>query len=259
LNANLALNGLFNVLALRSAASETSQGMQDYHVGDPSRKRNFGAFSLRDVPRDIPINEDNNSANQTEVSRSAGHKLSSFPITALDDVHFLKDRCPHLMKLDVEGAERGVLIGSTSLITRCKPILYIENQCTTTSMDLIKLLFSMNYTCFWDPSPYFSPDNYMKLPLSEMRTPGISLNMLCLQKEGPERTPEDQDECNTQTCEGDSVRDTSTRWMVLRDVTNQLVEITPDKFYIEQYNPVKFRSDAGLPPPFEAHLKMADC
>ena len=48
--------------------------------------------------------------------------------------------------------------------------------------------------------------------------------------------------------------------LVLRDVVDQLAEVSPGAPFVEDYNPVPLRADAGLAaPPYEAALRMADC
>jgi FkbM family methyltransferase len=240
LNANLALNGLFNVHSMRAAAASFEfQGERCIPIRDNSRGRsNHGSYSLLDTEaasitgaRDVIAGT---TGRATQSCRDGG---TSFPIVALDALPFLEGRCLALMKVDVEGFEREVLLGAQSTLERCAPVLYLENQCRSTSPPLLDLLFELGYACFWDPAPYYSPDNFFRhLPddAGSVSTPGISLNMLCLQ---------------------DQRRD---QWVILADVLAQLDRVVQGKYFVEDYFPVRLRSDVGYSST-AAPLKMAEC
>ena len=74
-------------------------------------------------------------------------------VEALD--HGLRDDySPALVKIDVEGAERGVLLGARRLLERYRPIIVIEHGAAandfhgTTTGDIHKLLSSFGYRIF---------------------------------------------------------------------------------------------------------------
>ena len=197
------------------------------------------------------------SSNEVE-----GGRMTTFPIISLDEVRLLQERCPALVKVDVEGMEASVLWGARRTIDRCRPVLYVENQCLNTTTDLVTTLSGGgggggggglgSYRCFWDPAPYFAPDNYLGLKEPGAVGGGVSLNMICLPGSG-ESLSADENERDTVN------RRVRTQWMVFRDVLDQLAEVAPHRPLVEQYNPVPLRLDAGAGPPYGAVLRMADC
>ena len=306
LNANLALNGLFNVQALRAAASHRAPppkhgfpvwapravvfgaaqagNYRSIPVRDPSggASSNFGSFSLLDGDGgsggarsdgvggiDVELAgamEDAMGEVGGEAPRSSneveGGRMTTFPIISLDEVRLLQERCPALVKVDVEGMEASVLWGARRTIDRCRPVLYVENQCLNTTTDLVTTLSGGgggggggglgSYRCFWDPAPYFAPDNYLGLKEPGAVGGGMSLNMICLPGSG-ESLSADENERDTVN------RRVRTQWMVFRDVLDQLAEVAPHRPLVEQYNPVPLRLDAGAGPPSGAVPRTADC
>ena len=271
LSANLALNGLAQVEALHAAASDRGGGRRSIPVRDPaaSGRSNFGAYSLLDAAGDSilvgslsPAGGGAAEGSPTAAAPTAPTATapltttttttatSSFPIVALDDLELLAARCPALVKVDVEGLEEAVVRGARAILARCAPALFLENQCASRSPGLVALLVEVGYACWWDPAPYFSPDNYLGLrPGSDGGTgnPGVSLNMLCL----PEAVP------------GQAGAEAAARVrgqrLSLADVLAELDRVDPARPLVESYAPVQARRDSGLPPPFELSVKMADC
>jgi len=121
--ANLALNCLLNVetwnVACGSGAGVLSVPALDYEA-----ENNFGAVSLvahKGTPRSITV-----------------------PVRPLDEL--LRDHARvDLVKIDVEGMERAVLEGAQAVITKFRPILYIENDRVPKSQALIEMLGEMGY------------------------------------------------------------------------------------------------------------------
>mmetsp|Transcript_75 Transcript_75/g.165 ORF Transcript_75/g.165 Transcript_75/m.165 type:complete len:170 (+) Transcript_75:3-512(+) len=159
------------------------------------------------------------------------------------------NRCPRLIKVDVEGMEASVLRGAIQTLSRCQPLLYLENQCLETSRGLLELLDDLDYACWWDPSTYFSPDNFMAATgeRAEKANSGISLNVLCLRdRVGDSR------ETGAAPSAG-----TLDLWTILGDVLSRLKRVQRGCWLIEEYNPVPFRPDAGGLD--EANMRMAAC
>jgi len=50
--------------------------------------------------------------------------------------------CPTLLKIDVEGMEESIIRGSTRIILKCQPIIYVENNCIRDSPGILKLLIN---------------------------------------------------------------------------------------------------------------------
>ena len=80
----------------------------------------------------------------------------------------------------------------------------------------------------------------------------MSLNMICISRE---------DSIDTVTTSFDLKSRLRAQWMILRDVLDELSEISPSLPLVEDYNPVRLRSDSGVdgPLPHEVYLQMADC
>jgi hypothetical protein len=65
-----------------------------------------------------------------------------------------------LIKLDVEGFEREVLLGTLQTLRRCRPTLYLENDRVEHSRALIETLWAENYRVWWHICPLFNPQNF---------------------------------------------------------------------------------------------------
>lgn len=65
-----------------------------------------------------------------------------------------------LIKIDVEGMEVAVIRGAAETISRCEPVLYIENH-EDDSSKLASILDHVGYRAFWSAEPYFNPDNFL--------------------------------------------------------------------------------------------------
>lgn len=155
--ANLALNGLMNVTALSYACGRES-GVVSFEVPDYRSVGNFGCTSM-------------------SSSSETGSRHATVPCIRLDDL--VPDAAVGLMKIDVEGFELQVLEGSTKILARSQPVLYVENDRVDQSPQLIQWLFEHGYHLWWHLPPLFNPDNFFGVKeniYSNIR----SLNMLCI-------------------------------------------------------------------------------
>jgi hypothetical protein len=84
-----------------------------------------------------------------------------------------------LIKIDVEGMERDVLEGATSILKRHEPILYVENDRAEKSKDLIQWLFDRDYRAYWHTPALFNPKNHFGLK-ENVFGKVLSINMLCI-------------------------------------------------------------------------------
>jgi len=130
--ANLALNGLTNVVALWSAAGAEAGGIRvppiDYEAVD-----NFGGIEL------------------------GGDKGERVPVATIDQ--FQLDRC-RLIKIDVESMELDVIRGASETIDRLQPRLYFENNRKDKSPALLGHLLNLGYRLYWHFPMLFNPKNF---------------------------------------------------------------------------------------------------
>ena len=92
--------------------------------------------------------------------------------------------CPRLVKMDVEGMEFAVLKGAQNTISRCRPIIYAENNCVRDSSNLIRILISeYNMRVVWDLQPYFNLDNYQKNRVDIFPSGFLAVNILAVPAE----------------------------------------------------------------------------
>ena len=152
--ANLALNSISNVFAYQMALCN-SKGKLFIPNLDYNAKNNYGGLSLDGLKNGIKVNKD---------------KLDTFQ----DDIKNVK-----LIKIDVEGMEIDVLKGAKSIITKFKPILYVENDRQEKSQELIKLILSFGYKLFWHLPKMYNEDNFANNKKNIFGNI-VSVNMLCI-------------------------------------------------------------------------------
>jgi FkbM family methyltransferase len=150
---------------------------------------------------------DNGLTNVTVIDKAAGARPGATKMRALDDLasknfggiavgagdlnvevitlDSLDVLYVSFIKIDVEGAERDVLLGARALIERDKPVLYVENDRREKSAELITLLTELGYRLFWHKPPLFNPSNFRGHP-DNVFGAIVSLNMLCLHKDDPD-------------------------------------------------------------------------
>lgn len=152
LSANIALNSLDNVQAFNLAAG-ANQGSINLPEVDFTRPGNLGIIEL------------SLDATGEEVM-----------MATLDDLLKL-DKCK-LIKIDVEGMEREVVLGAKAIIERCQPAIYVENDRKDKSPALISALLDLGYRLFWHFPTLYSADNFFGN--TENVFPNVaSANMLC--------------------------------------------------------------------------------
>mmetsp|Transcript_8661 Transcript_8661/g.25213 ORF Transcript_8661/g.25213 Transcript_8661/m.25213 type:complete len:223 (-) Transcript_8661:811-1479(-) len=138
------MNGIQNAEARYAAVGSESATI---HVPRPKYNvdANFGGLSL------------------LEAAYAGSHLLRDrVPLVRLDEEEILQRRCPSVIKVDVEGMEMHVLDGARGVLQRCKPVLFLENNCMRTSPMLLASLDEAGYDAFWSVEPVFSPGNFRK-------------------------------------------------------------------------------------------------
>ena len=155
--ANLALNSISNVFAYQEAVG-SKNGKIVVPELDFSKRNNYGGINIE---------------NTSKGNKVLLQKLDNF----LDDLPNLK-----LLKIDVEGMEIDVLKGAKKLISKFKPIIYVENDRQEHSKNLIKLLWSMDYKLYWHLPRLYNEDNFFKVKENIFGNI-VSVNMLCIHKD----------------------------------------------------------------------------
>lgn len=153
--ANIALNGLTNVLA-HPAALGAAQGELRAPAIDFSRPGNFGGVSLA-----------------ADDAGQPGDPVAVLPLDA-----FALQRID-LLKVDAEGMENEVFVGAAETIRRCRPVLYVENDREPRSAELIGRLQGLGYRLWWHLPPLYSPDNF-RANADNVFPRILSINMLGL-------------------------------------------------------------------------------
>ena len=149
--ANLALNEIGNVRAINAAAGR-APGQAILPRADYGKPGNFGGIGLSD--------------------------RGSEPVGVITIDSLQLSAC-HFMKIDVEGHEPAVIAGAAATIARCQPVLYVENDRSQQSAELIRQIGDLGYTAYWHTPPLFRPDNFYNE--TENVFPGVrSVNLLCL-------------------------------------------------------------------------------
>lgn len=157
--ANLAANNIENVMAMQAALgarpSRAAIARPDY--GAPE---NFGGLSLLEAP----------------TGASEPVSLATIDTLSLSACHFIK--------IDVEGMEVEVLRGAGAVLSRFRPLLYLENDREVRSEALIALLLDAGYRLFWHFPPLYNPANFYGDPVNIF--PGlVSINILAVPQERP--------------------------------------------------------------------------
>lgn len=150
--ANIALNGLANVVAYWAAAGARAGSIAVPHIDYESRG-NFGGVSLGGPGGGEPV-----------------------PVMTLDGLQLSSCR---LIKIDVEGMELDVLQGAAATIERLRPRLYMENNRREKSAALIGHVAGLGYRCYWHLPPLYNPDNFHRHQ-QDIFGRIVSVNMLCL-------------------------------------------------------------------------------
>lgn len=152
--ANMALNSIKNVECLPYLVSDTD-GYGLVPEVDYDQENNFGGIQLGEVNRGSKVIRIN---------------LDSY-FSAIPRLDFLK--------IDVEGMEYQVIQGGKKLISKFKPILYVENDKRDKSKYLIRLIKSLGYNLYWHAPILYNEDNFFGN--KENIYPNVvSFNMFCL-------------------------------------------------------------------------------
>ena len=162
--ANVVLNGLTNVFAFQRAVGKEA-----------------GSIREGSLPAEVPVPADS-------AINFAGYPIGGLKgedeIIIIEPLDQMIDSLKpiSLLKADVEGWERDVLIGGQKVIARDRPVLYVENDRVEKSRELITCIMEMNYDLWWHKVPLFRPNNHAHTRWNIFGNI-CSLNMLCLPRE----------------------------------------------------------------------------
>lgn len=153
--ANVAINSLSNVHCFNLAAGAT-EGFVMIPNFDYNEPGNYGSIEVDKFKQ--------------------GNQVRRVRLDNYLDVPSLK-----FLKIDVEGMESEVIRGAKKLITRHKPVLYVENDRIAKSKDLIELIRSLDYRMYWHLPALFNPNNFAA-DNENIYPNTVSVNMLCFHK-----------------------------------------------------------------------------
>lgn len=158
--ANVALNGLFNVITHGCGCGATYDTMTippiDYSA---HQMQNFGGVTLG--------------------KQDAGGVMVK--IVPLDDLIFDLPKVD-LLKLDVEGMEGDVILGAIKTIQKFRPRMYLENDRLEKSQALIEQIMALDYRLWWHTPRLFNENNFFGVKENDFGDVA-SFNMLCLPSE----------------------------------------------------------------------------
>jgi len=150
--ANLALNAFQQVTALWAAAG-AMPGEVTVAQLDMRAVQNFGGYSIGSATRGDQV------------------RLMTIDSLALPACH--------LIKIDVEGMEADVIRGGAETLRRCGPVVFVENENSAKSAELIQLLWDLDYDCYWHVTPYERVPNFLGDP-ERLHATMVSTNMVCV-------------------------------------------------------------------------------
>lgn len=111
-----------------------------------------------------------------------GHRTGE--TVAIETIDAIGLKTCRLIKADVEGMEREVLLGAEATIGRCRPILYIENDRPDNSAPLLRLIMGWRYRAWWDRPPLYSPGSFAR-NAKDIFPKVHSRNIFCVPEELP--------------------------------------------------------------------------
>lgn len=152
--ANMALNNLLNVHCMMQAVGDKIGKITVPKI-DYQLYNNFGGISLSP------------DADGEEVDLIT---VDSLGLSQCD-----------LVKIDVEGMEQLVLQGGREMIQQLSPTIYLENDRKDHSHDLIELILSFDYHCYWHCPALYHSQNYYENS-HNIYDRQSSVNMLCFPK-----------------------------------------------------------------------------
>jgi FkbM family methyltransferase len=156
--ATLSLNAIENVRAFPFAAGEENSVVY-FDKPDYLATGNFGAVGM---------------------GPKSGAMQVAVPSVRLDD--FVDNDPIGLMTVDVEGAELAVLKGAENLIVAQRPVMYVKNDRSDKSKDLIEWLWAHGYELWWHAAPLYNGKNFFNESRNLYPNVG-TFGMVCVHKD----------------------------------------------------------------------------
>lgn len=154
--ANIALNSLTQVEAFQVAVASEA-GTAILPDIDYTKEDNFGG------------------------TRACGHEQGmAVAQVTLDGSALLSLESLRLLKVDAETMELAIVRGAYALVTKCRPVMYLEND--GQREELIAHVQSLGYTVYWHVVPIFNPHNFAGLKCNVLGD-YASFNILCVPRE----------------------------------------------------------------------------
>lgn len=136
---NVHLNGLLNVHPTHAVVAE-AEGFVNLAEWEPAKTANSGGFTI-------------------PVGAVGTQRYTSVRKIVLDQHLTDLDRC-RLIKMDIEGHEPAALAGMKQIITRLKPIIYVEANTKDRFEAIRSLMNALGYNCFWHCEAHWNPNNF---------------------------------------------------------------------------------------------------
>lgn len=162
---NVHLNGLLNVYPTHAVVAE-AEGFVNLAELEPAKTANSGGFSI-------------------PVGAVGVQRYTSVRKIVLDNFLADLDHC-RLIKMDIEGHEPAALTGMKQLITRLKPIIYVEANTKGRFEAIRSLMDLLDYQCFWHCEAHWNPNNFRMNP-NNIFGDKTDLNVLALPRGWSER------------------------------------------------------------------------
>ena len=153
--ANVAINSLTNVMCRYEAIAD-EPGSLTIPVFSPDQDMSYGNYSLE--------------------GWEGGEQVAVITLDSLNLPH-----C-EVIKIDVEGMERKVLLGGRNLIMKHRPVLYVENDRPEQKDALIETIDEFGYDMYWHKPYLYNAENYFGNSENIFGTI-VSDNMLCIPRE----------------------------------------------------------------------------
>lgn len=154
--ANIILNNYLNVFPMMAGVSD-SLGEIIVPVLNPDSLSNSGSINIENNKNGDPVR-----------------------LLTIDSLRL--NRC-NLIKIDVEGMERKVLLGAIETINKFRPLLFVENNTPENSEDLIRLLLDLKYNCWWVFTFYLNRSDIHGNEFKPGEGFKPDFNMLCIPSE----------------------------------------------------------------------------